>query len=160
MKSESEMLNVMMRYCSLAERCLFDVRRKMQSEGLPAEAAQRIVNKLLAERFIDECRFSQSFVHDKFRLNHWGRVKIRYELQSRGIPSEVYESALESISEDEYQAVLAGLLAGKNRTVKGRSSQEVFQKLCRFAAARGFETALVIHQLKKMLKNVPDETCD
>ena len=151
------MLNELAKYCSLAERCLFDVRKKIQAENLSAEEEKRIVDWLLREKFIDEKRFSRSFVHDKFYFNHWGRIKIGYELKSKGIPPDIYQEALETIDEDEYLTVLTDLLKNKKRSVQGRSPQDVYQKLCRFASSKGFETALIINTLKKMFKNIDDE---
>jgi len=157
MKSESEILSALAKYCSHGERCLFDVRQKLQAEQLPKAEEQRIIERLLQEKFVDEKRFSRSFVHDKFRLNHWGRVKIAYELKSRGIPPEVAIEAIEAIDEDEYHTVLADLLKKKKRSVDGRSPQEIYQKLVRFASSRGFESELVSRVLKKMFKNITDE---
>ena len=156
-KSESETLSALASYCSQAERCLFDIRKKMQAANLSKEEERRITDKLLAEKFIDEKRFSRSFVHDKYKLNQWGRIKIRYELKERGIRSEDYEEALEAIDEDEYSTILADILKNKKRTLKGNSSQELFQKLYRFASARGYEAALIIKTLKTMLKNIDDD---
>ena len=154
---ESEILNVLARYCSQTERCLFDIRKKLQAENLPKEAEKRIIDKLLQEKFIDEKRYSRSFVHDKFQLNHWGRIKIAYELKQRGIPPDVYYDAIETIDEAGYREILTNLLTNKKRSIKGRSQQDVYQKLCRFATSRGFEMPLIINILKKMFKNIDDE---
>ena len=158
MKSESEMLRTLATYCSQAERCLFDVRKKIQAENFTKEAEQRLINKLLFENFIDEKRYSRSFVHDKFKLNHWGRIKISYELKVRGIPQDIYRETINTtIDEDEYLAVLSDLLIAKKRTVKGRSPQEIYQKLYRFATAKGFESTCTVKILKKMFKNIDDD---
>ena len=151
------MLGDLARYCSQSERCLFDVRNKFQDENLSEEAEKRIIDKLVRDKFIDEKRFARSFVHDKFRFNHWGRVKIAYELKVRGVPPEVYSEAIETIDEDEYFTVLTEILTNKKRTLKGRSRQDIFQKLCRFAVARGFEMPLIVNTLKKMIKNIDDD---
>ncbi len=151
------MLNTLAKYCSQGERCLYDVQKKISAENLPKEAEMRIINRLLQEKFIDEERFSRSFVNDKFKFNHWGRVKIIYELKKRNIKPEVYYSAIETIDEDEYISVLTDSLKNKKRTTKGRSSQDVFQKLCRFASSRGFESTLIISTLNRILKNKGDE---
>jgi len=116
---KSEILSILARYCSQAERCVFDVRKKLQSEDLSEEEKQRIIDRLLQEKFIDEKRFSRSFVHDKFKLNGWGRIKIGYELKIRNIKPDDYYEAIESIDEDEYLTVLTDLLTKKKRTVKG-----------------------------------------
>ena len=157
MKSEAEMLNTLAKYCSQAERCLYDVRKKIKAEGLSEEAEKRITDYLISDRFIDEKRFCRSFVNDKFKFNHWGRIKICYELKSRNIPQHTYSEAIDTINEDEYIAILADMLKSKKRTVKGRSPQDIFQKLCRFAASRGFETPLIIDTLKSILKNTDYE---
>ena len=146
------MLSTMAKYCSLAERCINDVRKKMKAEDLTTEAEKRIVDYLLKEKFIDEKRFCRSFVNDKFKFNHWGRIKICYELKSRNIPQDVYYEAIETIDEDEYISVLTDLLESKKRFTKGHSPQDIFRKLCLFAASRGFETPLIIDTLKGILK--------
>ena len=152
MRNESEMLNSLANYCSKAERCLFDARKKMQAEKFSEDAQKRIIDRLLKEKFIDEKRFSRSFVHDKLKLNHWGRIKIGYELKMRNIKPVDYNEAIETIDEDEYLAVLADLLTKKKRTVKGNSPQDAYQKLFRFAASRGFETSVIIKVLQQLLK--------
>ena len=152
MKSESEVLSALAKYCSLAERCLYDVRKKIKAADLSGDAEQRIVEYLVKERFIDEKRFCRSFVNDKFKFNHWGRIKICYELKIRNIKPDVYYDAIDAIDEEEYISVLSGLLESKNRTIKGRSPQDVFQKLCRFASSRGFESELIVKILKSVLK--------
>ncbi|MDR0575408.1 MAG: RecX family transcriptional regulator [Tannerella sp.] len=157
MKSESEILNALAKYCSQAERCLDDAQKKIRAENLSEDAEKRITNKLLQEKFIDEERFSRSFVNDKFKFNRWGRIKIIYELKKRNIKPEVSDKAIETIDEDEYLSVLTGLLRNKKRTTKGRSSQDVFQKLCRFASSRGFELPLIINILNNILKNTDNE---
>lgn len=157
MKSESEMLGALAKYCSLAERCIYDVRKKIKAADLPEDAEKRIIDRLVQEKFIDEKRFVRSFVNDKFRFNHWGRIKISYELSRKNIKSEIYADAIDAIDEEEYISVLTDLLKSKKRTTKGRSPQDVFQKLCRFAASRGFETPLIINTVKGLLKNIGDE---
>ena len=151
------MLNYLANYCSQAERCLFDVRKKLQTANLSDNAEKRIIDRLLREKFIDEKRFSRSFVYDKFFFNQWGRVKITYELRLKGIQPDDYYEAIETIDDDEYLTVLSGILTTKKRSTKGHSSQDVYQKLFRFAAARGFEPPVIVKVLKTILKNVNDD---
>ena len=158
MKSESEMLNTMARFCSLSERCLSDVRQKIKAEGLSEDAEKRIIDRLIKEKFVDEERFCRSFVNDKFKFNHWGRIKICYELKKRNIRPDLYNDAIYSIDETEYISVLTGMLKAKARTVKGHSSQDVFQKLCRYASAKGFEMPVIINTLKSIIKNADYES--
>ena len=151
------MLSAMAKYCSQAERCLYDVQKKIKAEKLPEEAEKRIINHLIQEKFIDEKRFCSSFVNDKFKFNHWGRIKICHELNSRNISRDSCHEAIDNIDEEEYLSVLTNLLKSKKHTVSGHSPQDTFQKLYRFAASRGFETTLIINTLKSMIKNIDYE---
>ena len=41
-------------YCSTAERCIQDVQKKIKAAGLSQEEGERIIARLLQEKFIDE----------------------------------------------------------------------------------------------------------
>lgn len=137
-------------YCSASERCIQDVEKKIKAAGLAGEESDRIVSRLLQERFIDESRFARYFVNDKLRFNKWGRVKINYEMQRKGIPSSIRSEALEGIDEQEYRSILLSLLKSKKKVTRGKDDREVYAKLLRFAAGRGFETRETSRCLKQL----------
>ncbi|MDR2384695.1 MAG: RecX family transcriptional regulator [Tannerella sp.] len=152
---KEEIFNSLASYCSQAERCVQDVEKKMKHTDLTEEEKQRIIERLKQENFINEKRFSRSFVADKFRLNQWGRVKICYELKQKNIACEIYHEAFEQIDEKEYLLILEKLLINKKRSTKG-SPDEMFQKIYRFASSRGFESDLITNTLKKVIKGIDD----
>jgi len=154
MKTETELLTSMASYCSGAERCRADVRRKLRDTGCDEALTERIINRLVSEGFIDEKRFARAFAGDKFRFNHWGRVKISYELKLKNINQELCADAIDAIDEDEYKSSLNTLLEQKRRTIRHASQEDCYYRLLRFASSRGFETSLIVAELKKMLKNV------
>ncbi len=149
-KSEAEMLHRAAAYCSTAERCIHDVRKKIASAGLSPESEERIIARLIEEKFIDEARFCRSFVNDKLRFNEWGRIKTNYELRRKGVAQGVIDEALSQIDEDEYRRVLTDLLRRKKRTVRSVSDADLFVKLCRFAANKGYEQSLVVQCVRHL----------
>lgn len=149
-KHEAEMLHRAAAYCSTAERCIHDVRKKMASAGLSPESEERIIARLIEEKFIDEARFCRSFVNDKLRFNEWGRIKTSYELRRKGIAQSVIDEALGQIDEDDYRRILTDLLRRKKRTVRSVSDTDLFVKLCRFAANKGYEQSLVIQCVREL----------
>jgi regulatory protein len=151
-KSESEVLHGMAAWCSLAERCMQDVQKKTAAAGLPPDAQERIIARLLKEKFIDEERFARSFVNDKLRFNKWGRIKIAYELTKRGIAPAIRAEALASIDEQTCRNILLTLLKAKKKTIKGACERETFTKLLRFAAGRGFESKETLSCLRLLFK--------
>lgn len=149
--TEPEMLHRMAAYCSAAERCIDDVHKKVTEAGLDQAAAERITARLINEKFLDESRFCRSFVNDKLRFNKWGRIKIGYELQRRHIPAALRAEALSHIDEEEYEAILYELLKAKKKSVKSKDRRDLYYKLLRFAAGRGFESQVAGQCLKRLM---------
>lgn len=148
--TEAEMLHRAAAYCSASERCIQDVEKKIKAAGLSPEESERIIARLLSEKFIDESRFARYFVNDKLRFNKWGRIKIGYELQKRNIPSSIRSEVLDEIDEKEYTDTLFSILKAKKRSTKGKDERDIYIKLLRFAAGRGFESREATRCLKKL----------
>ena len=107
-------------YCSLTERCTDDVLRKLEQWGAPSGASDAIVEYLKKERYIDEQRYANAFVRDKYRFNQWGRIKIAQALRMKHVASEYIYAALDEIDEEEYndnQALFNGKVDIKNLNV-------------------------------------------
>ena len=132
--TEPEMLHRAAAYCSAAERCIQDVQKKIDAAGLPPDASERIIARLLKERFIDESRYTRFFVNDKLRFNKWGRVKIGHELYKKNIPSPIREESLAAIDEGEYRSILLDLLKSDQRKRRAGPIQQVtpFRRRTRF----------------------------
>lgn len=138
MMTENDAYSRLSAQCAMGELCIHDVRKKMQRWEIADEVQQRVVKRLLDERFIDENRYAHAFVRGKSRYNKWGVTKIRFELMKRGIDTNNIDDALTEIDEEESLSTLRDLLESKRRTVKGRTEYEIKAKLVRFAVSRGF----------------------
>ena len=125
--------------CSQREYCVSQIEEKLVAWGQSTEACERIISKLIEERFIDEARFSRAYALDKMRYNHWGRVKIRQMLRMLGVSNADREAAIAELPDDEYFSNLRHLVEQKLPTVKARSEYELRGKLLRFLTGRGFE---------------------
>lgn len=150
--SEQEVLHRSAAYCSAAERCIQDVIKKAEPFGLAPEANERIITRLLKEKFIDESRYARSFVNDKMQFNKWGRIKIDYELRCKGIPQEIRKEALNEIDETRYSGLLKSLLQSKKKTIRSNDPSDTYYKLMRFAAGRGFTATEISLCLKQIMK--------
>ena len=110
----------------------------MRNWELPEGAEDRVIEKLVKEKFIDECRFSRAFVRDKFRYNRWGKIRIRQELKLRQISQKYIDEALKEIDSSDNLSTLSEIIRKKRPSVKGKNEYEIKAKLIRFALGRGF----------------------
>jgi regulatory protein len=79
-------------------------------------------------------------VHDKFKFNKWGRIKIAYILRQKHIAENLINNALDSIEEKDYEGVIRDLLETKVKLIKGTNDHERKGKLAVFAQGHGFES--------------------
>ena len=82
-----EALNKAAAYCTLCERCISEVSAKLTAWGVPFTEQEKIIARLIDEKFIDEARYCRAFVNDKLRFNRWGRIKIIATLRYKHLPN-------------------------------------------------------------------------
>ena len=136
-------LSKMAHYCSMQERAVYDVLLKLPSASLSEDDKDYIIEKLKKEGFLDEERFARAFANDKFKLNHWGRIKIGYSLRMKQVDGAAIEEGLRQIDEHDYQNLLFSLASKKHKETKSSSQQEDNNKVARFLLQRGFEPDLI-----------------
>lgn len=155
--TETRALNRIASYCSKAERCEYDVLKKLRAWELTDEEIARIMKRLREEKYVDNARFARSFINDKLRFNKWGKQKIIFELRKRQIPEPVYLSLLNELDEDTLNEQLDTILRTKNRSVKAKDDYDRRNKLIRFALGRGFSMDAVIKAVNKITGNNDEE---
>lgn len=136
--TEAEALRRLEALCSRAEHSSGEMLRKMAVWGLPEEARERVVEQLRRGRYVDDERYARAFARDKARYDKWGRRKIDQALMQKGVSESVRRLALGEIPDSLYSASLRPLLEQKLRALKAKSGYEMYCKLMRFAAGRGY----------------------
>ena len=124
--------------CAQAEHCQQEMRDKMKRWEIDETVQNRIIARLVKERYIDDERYARAFVKDKIRYNKWGRRKVQQALWQKRIDDDIQRRVLDEIEEKEYLDVLRPLLKQKRKTIKAQSDYELNHKLMRFALSRGF----------------------
>ncbi|MBQ7571831.1 MAG: RecX family transcriptional regulator [Bacteroidaceae bacterium] len=145
--SESEAFNQAALLCSRSEHCASQIYEKLTRLGVPSEVQERVIARLVDERFIDESRFARAYALDKLRYNHWGRVKIDQMLRMLDISPADRQAALAELPEDEYLDILHRLVRQKRPSIQGRNDYECRAKLARYLVGKGFEPSLCFRVL-------------
>ena len=119
---KEELYKKISKYCAYQERCRSEVRTKLRQSGASPQSIEAILARLEQEGYLDEERFARAYVRGKFRINGWGRLKIRNGLRAKLIDSSLIETAIkEEINEEEYMELLKKILSSKGlQTVLSR----------------------------------------
>lgn len=136
--TEGQALRRLAALCSRGEHSSGEMKAKMRAWGLDEEAQTRVMERLMADRYVDDERFARLFVADKLKFNHWGHRKIEQALWAKGVADATAQSALDQLSRDDFMEVLRPLMEQKARQLHAESAYERRMKLIRFALSRGF----------------------
>jgi regulatory protein len=138
--------------CSRSEQCSTDIRKKIIAAGLDADAAEQIIQKLKKDNFINDERYVSSYIAEKFRINKWGKVKMRYYLRMKGLDDSLIQNGLDEMDDEKYCDVLIKTLKEKARQVKKKNKFEKMGQVIRFAQNRGFEPELIHRYLSEAIE--------
>ena len=143
-------LSRLQKLCSKTEYCRADVYRKALKdlEG-DEEAAGKVVEALLAEKYVDNARYASAFAREKATLQGWGPVKIRFQLRGKGISEADIAAALAEVEPEKAGAKLDKVLAVKARTLEGDPQFKL--KLLKFGLTRGYNYDEVEKAVSKII---------
>ena len=148
-----ELLHKAASYCSISEHCMSEVDEKLQKWEVAEADRKKIIKHLIKDDFINEKRYAEAFVKDKFRFNKWGKIKISLALKVKGIDNALISSALDVIDEGEYEEMLASILKTKLTGLKYTYEYEKQGKLFKFAQSRGFENDVISRVLRSVISS-------
>ena len=132
---------------SLRDHSCQELKQKLVSKGCPLEVAQRIIERCLGWKYLDDERYAERFVKSK-ALGGWGSRRIYGELLRRGVEAEVAGLACASIQEDGESELASALELAAKKAACGRS----YAAICRFLASRGFPVEIVLKAASQVSK--------
>ena len=136
-------------YCAYQERCHNDVKDKLYKLGVWKKEHDEIIAALIEENYLNEERFAIAYAGGKFRINSWGRVKIKYALKQKQISEYCIKKAMKQISEEDYMKLLNKLAKEKYAALKADQYLVRKKKTMDYLITKGFETNLIIAVLEK-----------
>ncbi len=149
---EREIFSKLARLCSRSEECSPDLRKKIRDLGGDQLMEENIIQRLQDEKYLNDERYVRAYVRDKFRLNQWGRIKMRYYLKMKGLSDKLIETGFEEIDDDQYIKLLVKTMKDKAKTIKKSNKFEKMGQLIRFAQGRGFEPELIHRHMNTVIQ--------
>lgn len=123
--------------CAKREYCRSEMLKKAETalEG-DRQAAQEMLDSLVADRFVDDARYAAAFARERSSLTGWGPDKIRYSLLMKGISKADIAAALEEVDPEAAGARMEKLITAKSKSLQG--DPFIKFKLIKYALSRGY----------------------
>ncbi len=129
----------MVNYCVYQDRCHLEVEQKMREFLLIPEAKDEILLYLMKENYLNEERFTRSYIRGKFNIKNWGRIKIKIHLKQKGISEKLISKCMDEIDEDDYRKIILQIWNNYYERQKGLKDYQKKSKTIHYLLSRGFE---------------------
>ncbi|ROI02750.1 RecX family transcriptional regulator [Chryseobacterium sp. G0240] len=133
----------MVNYCVYQDRCHAEVEQKMREFLLIDEAKEEILLYLMKENYLNEERYTRSYIRGKFYIKHWGRNKIKMYLKQKQISEKMISSCFDEIDEDDYRNTIARIYEDYSSKQKGIQEYQKKSKTIKYLMSRGFEYEII-----------------
>ena len=148
-KDEKVILEKMRSYCMYQERSIQEVKKKLTCLQVISKTKSKIINHLIDNDYLNEVRFAKSFIQGKLRIKKWGRIKLNYELRTRGVKKFIIDEQINKISNDDYYDYFNEFSNNKINILKGSKDQKK-RSFINYFTYRGWENNLIYEKLNEI----------
>jgi regulatory protein len=146
--------NKALEFLSYRTRSEKEIRDKLKAKQVEPQVIEKIIAKLKEKKFINDENFARQWIENRSRFKPRSLRLIKLELKQKGISEEV----MEKISNDEFLIFndleqAKKLVEKRIKRLKDLSKQEIYQKLGRYLASKGFNWDTI----KKAIDEVLDK---
>jgi regulatory protein len=134
------------KFCAYQDRSVFETRLKFRSLKIQEINEDQLIDRLIADKFLDDVRFAQHFVQGKMNAKGWGIAKIKQGLFQKGIPESIIKDVLKEIDETQYLDNLKREIQ-KWEKVNNLNTQKK-PKLIRFLLSKGYSYDQIINEIE------------
>ncbi|MBI2613713.1 MAG: regulatory protein RecX [Candidatus Levybacteria bacterium] len=156
---EDKFYNLALRFLSYRPRSEKEVRdrlkfkiqnSKVKNTTQNSKVIDEIIQKLKEKKFINDEKFAKWFVESRIRFKPRSLRLIKMELKQKGIDLETINNLQLTINSDLDQA--KKLAQERIERFKDLSKEEIYQKLGRFLASKGFNWDTIKKTIDETLK--------
>ena len=134
-------------YCLYQDRCIKEVKNKLYSFKVSSQLVENIVEYLIDNDYLNEERYTKMFIQGKLRIKKWGRIKLKYELKSKGIDIKIINEHINQINEEDYIEYFNEFSTNKIKFLKGTLDQKK-RSFINYFTYRGWENDLIYQKLR------------
>ena len=139
-----EIKQKMVNYCVYQDRCHSEVEQKMRDFLLIQEAKDEIYLYLIKENYLNEERFTRSYIRGKFYIKHWGRNRIKMNLKMKGINEKLISHSMDEIDDGDYEKTVIKLFKNYYITQKATADYQKRSKAIKHLLSKGYEYDVIL----------------
>lgn len=149
MDSFERFYNKALEFLSYRPRSEKEVRDKLKKKQVEFQIIEKIIAKLKEKKFINDEEFARMFLENRLRFKPRSTRLIKLELKQKGIDPEIINNLQLAVDNDLESA--KKLVEKRIERVRNLPKQEIYQKLGRYLASKGFSWDTIKKAIDEML---------
>lgn len=150
---ESVARTIALRLLEHAPRTRAELASAMARRGVPAEAAETVLQRFADAGLIDDAAFAQAWVDSRHSGRGLARRALAAELRRKGIDDEVAAAALVIVSADDEMAAAQALVSRKLRMMRDLPRDVATRRLVGMLGRKGFGSGLAYRVVAEALSD-------
>lgn len=143
-----EIKQKLVNYCVYQDRCHSEIEQKMRDFLLIPEAKDDILLYLMKENYLNEERFTRSYIRGKFYMKHWGRNKIKINLKQKGITEKLISRCMDEIDDEDYAKAINKIYNDYFSKQSGIKTYQKKSKTISHLLSKGYEYDVILDVLE------------
>jgi regulatory protein len=124
------------------------VRQRLARKQHPADAIDAAIERLRAERAIDDARVAEAIARTETSIRRRGKLRVRMQIERAGIGKAIAKQAIDAVFDNiDDDALMEASLQKRLRGRETIADDREFQRLYRYLAAQGFESDRILRML-------------
>lgn len=136
-----------LRLLAMREHSELQLWKKLEQREFDEIEISDAIELLKSENYLSDERFAESYLRSR-QLKLYGPIKIRLELEERGVSGSIISQAMYEFEESgDWFAIMQQAYVRKYGDSKAEDYSEK-AKRCRYLQNRGFESSLITNLIK------------
>ena len=123
----------------------------LKKKLVPDEVIDRLLDRLVAQRLIDDRTFALEWSQLRHRSKGLSRRVLAQELRKKAIAQEIIDEVLAEISRDDEIVAARNLVAKKLRSLTRFDSDVQYRRAHAFLARKGYSSSVISEALRAEL---------
>ena len=143
-----------------AARSRSELSTKLAAKGVPAEVAERLLNRFEEVGLVDDEAFARAWVQSRQPGKGLARRALAQELRRKGVDDEVARTALDEVDPDDEVESARGLVRRRLRTVGDLPRDTAVRRLTGMLARKGYPAGVCFRVVREELEALGHDTDD
>jgi regulatory protein len=135
-----------------------ELRDKLAKKDVPADLAERLLDRFTEVGLVDDEAFARSWVESRQRSRGLARRALAQELRRKGVDDETARAALDDLRPDQEEASARVLVRKKLRSLSGVDSATATRRLAGLLARKGYPAGMAFAIVREELGSADADT--